>query len=186
MTTNVMTAGGGFLEKLSKYAAVIGAVVGAITALWGVYEKVRAEARRDTAASYNTLAPQVNQMGEALKQLQQENQQLREIVALHQGQPRIAKVPPARKPPARAANPANAPTAPAETPPAQPTPAPEGTAAPAVQDEAPRTGDAVDDLMQTVGRTRAAIETLRKVPDDFGRVLEKKQSAPPEKPAGTP
>src|SRR5688500_5398996 len=81
------------LERVKTGATILGAIAAATTGLWGAYEKVRAEARQDTAASYNTLAPQVNQLGEALKQIQQENQQLRQIVADFQGRPRIASVP---------------------------------------------------------------------------------------------
>ncbi|HEY0711653.1 MAG TPA: hypothetical protein VGF45_03205 [Polyangia bacterium] len=194
------------IEKLKSGAAVLGAVASAVVGLYGVYEKVRSDARADTAASYNTLAPQVNQLGEALKQLQQENQQLREIVAHSQGKPRMAVVPPAATTkrrenaaakPAKAANgqaPAAAPPAaapateapsaaapnqaapPAEAPTAAnpPTPAtpPEATpaeAAPANED------DRISGLLRTVGRTREAIESLKKVPEDFGRVVEKPQ-----------
>jgi hypothetical protein len=198
MTTDVAVAPSGLLDRVKNYAAVIGAVVGAITALWGVYEKVRSEARRDTAASYNTLAPQVNQMGEALKQLQQENQQLREIVATHQNRPRIGAVPAAKKPtpgrppskaPAAAA--AAAPAADAGAPAATaPVAAPAATATtPVAPDEAPpgEKGDPVGDLLSTVGKTRAAIETLRRVPEDFGRVVkEKADNKTPEKPEGSP
>lgn len=45
------------------------AVAGSVTALWGVYDKVRTEARKGTAASYNTLAPELNRVSEVLKQV---------------------------------------------------------------------------------------------------------------------
>jgi hypothetical protein len=195
-------------------AAVLGAIAGAVTALYGVYEKVRSDAKQYTAASYNTLAPQMNQIGEALKQLQQENQQLREIVAAHQGTPRIAERPPAAAAPRRPARkpgavasaptagqpaagqpasgqpagptaaagqppagqqPAAAPSTPSQTPPAGPAPAAgapgEANAAPAPAAPA----DPVGGLLNTVGRTRQAIESLRKVPEDFENVLGKKK-----------
>jgi hypothetical protein len=163
------------MDRIKTGATVLGAIAGALTGLWGVYEKVRTEARHDTAASYNTLAPQVNQLGEALKQLQLENQQLRGIVADHQKTPRLAQVPRrAEKPaaPSSGSAPTAGPTAaapPAAAPPAA-APAP-GAATPEIP-PAPPTDDPVSGLMQTVGRTRAAIEDLRKVPDDFGRVLQ--------------
>ena len=83
------------IERVKSGAAILGAIAGAVTGLWGVYEKVRTEAKDLTAASYNTLAPQMNQIGEALKELQQENQHLREILAQQSGKPRIAAEPPA-------------------------------------------------------------------------------------------
>src|SRR5215471_2707520 len=60
------------MERLRGYAGVIAAVAGAITGLWTIYEKVRTDARQYTAASYETLAPQLNQMTEALRQLEQD------------------------------------------------------------------------------------------------------------------
>jgi hypothetical protein len=62
------------------------------------------------------------------------------------------------------------PPGPAAAPPAA-APAPVAAATPEIP-PAPPTDDPVSGLMQTVGRTRAAIEDLRKVPDDFGRVLQ--------------
>ena len=170
-------------ERIRLGATVLGAIAGAVTGLWGVYEKARSEARDDTAASYNTLAPQVNQMGEALKQLQQENQQLREIVAQHQSRPRIAAIPKrgaekaAETPPATATSPAGVvppPPAPSTAPSTAIDRAPAGSTA-ATDAEKEDERDPVSGLLRTVGRTRAAIETLRKVPEDFGHVLENKK-----------
>jgi hypothetical protein len=170
-------------DRIKSGAAVLGAVAGTLTAVYGVYEKVRTEARTYTAASYNTLAPQINQMNDAVKQLQQENQQLRQIVADFQGKPRIGQTPPAARRPAPARRPTNVitpPNGPAATPapaagapPAAPetTPTPPG-AQPAPPAEAPADGDPVSGLLQTVGRTRAAIESLRKVPEDFEKVVK--------------
>lgn len=174
-------------ERIKSGATILGAVAGTLTAVYGVYEKVRTEARAYTATSYNTLAPQINQMNDALKQLQQENQQLRQIVGQYQGKPRIGETPPAarrpaptRRPGAAAAKgpaptepPGAAPTAPAGGAPAAPPPATAEAqpppATPAV--EAPP-DDPVTDLLQTVGRTRQAIESLRKVPETFESVVK--------------
>ena len=176
----------GAIDRLKSGAAILGALAGAVTGLYGVYEKVRSEAKEYTAASYNTLAPQMNQIGEALKHLQQENQQLREIVAAHQGKPRIGATPPAaaRKPAAGKARRPNttagapaAPTtaaAPTETAPAAPGDQARAPAAPG-NGSAPAGDDPIGGLLNTVGRTRAAIETLRKVPEDFEKVVGKKQ-----------
>jgi hypothetical protein len=139
----------------------------------------------------------MNQIGEALKQLQQENQQLREIVAEAQNKPRLAIRPPAattrrpagKKPGATVGAPAAAPpaaetpaaAAPAPgTPPAASAPAPAAPAgepppAPAGQQASAPPGDAVGGLLNTVGRTREAIESLRKVPETFENVLGKKK-----------
>ena len=192
------------MEKVKNGAAILGAVASAFVGIYGVYEKVRTDARADTAASYNTLAPQLNQMGEALRQLQQENQQLREIVAHGQGKPRMAVTPPAsnarrREPRAPAAAssaaPANAPAAVAQpatnagpnagAPAASATPSQEPAAgaapvpAPPAAAEAPtptaNEEDRISGLLRTVGRTREAIDNLRKVPEDFGRVVGKPQ-----------
>jgi hypothetical protein len=190
------------IERVKSGAAILAAVAGAITGLWGVYEKVRTEAKDLTAASYNTLAPQMNQIGEALRQLQQENQQLREIVAQQVGKPRIAAEPPAaaRRPARRPASgagqasnagspvatpPANqpaaqapasgAPAAPATAPPAAPPPAEPPAAPPASAGAPPEPQDPVTGLLNTVGRTREAIEGLRKVPETFENVLGKKK-----------
>jgi hypothetical protein len=191
------------IERLKSGAAVLGAIAGAVTGLWGVYEKVSTEAKELTARSYNTLAPQMNQIGEALKQLQQENQHLREILAEQSGKPRIAAEPPAssRRPPRRnvsagssstappgsaanqpaAAAPAGA-APPAGTPagtPAAPATAPSGAepGAPPASAQAPPAApqDPVTGLLNTVGRTREAIDGLRKVPESFENVLGKKK-----------
>jgi hypothetical protein len=172
------------MDRIKTGATVLGAIAGALTGLWGFYEKVRAEARHDTAASYNTLAPQVNQLGEALKQLQLENQQLRNVVAEQQKTPRLAQVPRRAEKPRSAAAPAapdpsSAPAAPATpTPPATPATAGAPAGQPATAEAPPAAtpeGDTISGLLQTVGRTRAVIEDLRKVPDDFGHVLEKQK-----------
>src|SRR3954468_14366173 len=74
------------MERLKMTAGVVAAVAGAITGMWTIYEKVRTDARQYTAASYETLAPQVNQMNEALRQLEQDNQQLKKaLLAAHGG-----------------------------------------------------------------------------------------------------
>jgi uncharacterized membrane protein len=166
------------MERIKLGATVLGAIAGALTGLWGFYEKVRAEARHDTAASYNTLAPQVNQLGEALKQLQLENQQLRGIVAEHSKTPRLAQVPrraeakPSGQAAEKPAAPAAAPVASSPPAPAPPPGAPPQAATPEAPAEPAAGNDPVSGLLQTVGRTRAAIEDLRKVPDDFNRVLQ--------------
>jgi hypothetical protein len=187
------------IERLKSGAAVLAAIAGAVTGLWGVYDKVSTEARELTTTSYNTLAPQMNQIGEALKQLQQENQQLREIVAQQSGKPRIAAEPPAssRRPPRRNVNagssstapptsaanqpaatapagtapPAGTPAAPATPPPAEPAAPPASAQAP----PPPAAQDPVTGLLNTVGRTREAIDGLRKVPESFEHVLGKKK-----------
>jgi hypothetical protein len=189
---------GKLLDRVKGSAAVLGAITAALTGLWGVYEKVRAEARAHTASSYNTLAPQLNQVGEAVKQLQQENQQLRELVARYQGQPRIAAEPPRRATTGRRPASAPRPAEPAPGAPAQPAPAPAATppaatpsaeappsgpppteptaaAKPGEPQAEPKPDDPVGGLLQAVDRTRAAIESLRKVPEDFEKVAGDKK-----------
>jgi hypothetical protein len=187
------------IERVKSGAAILGAIAGAVTGLWGVYEKVRTEAKDLTAASYNTLAPQMNQIGEALKELQQENQHLREILAQQSGKPRIAAEPPAvpaggRRPARRPASgtaaqpaaptasaptagtpPAGTPAAPAAPPAAPPTAGEQPVAPTAGAQAPPAAQDPVTGLLNTVGRTREAIDGLRKVPETFENVLGKKK-----------
>lgn len=69
------------MERLKTGAGVIAAVAGAVTGMWTIYEKVKSDTRKITAASYETLAPQLNEMSEALRQLHKENQELRQAMA---------------------------------------------------------------------------------------------------------
>jgi hypothetical protein len=69
------------VERLKTGAGVIAAVAGAVTGMWTIYEKVKSDTRKITAASYETLAPQLNEMSEALRQLHKENQELRQAMA---------------------------------------------------------------------------------------------------------
>jgi hypothetical protein len=149
------------LERLRSSAAVIAAVAGAITGLWTIYEKVRADARHYTAASYETLAPQINQMTEVLRQLEQDNHQMKQVLAARAGRP-VPKERPARERPAAATPPAN-PAAP--PPPASATPPPAG---------APASDDPLGNLLGTVNRTRDAVDAIRKVPDSFEKALQQR------------
>jgi hypothetical protein len=142
------------MDRLRNYAGVLAAIAGAVTGLWGIYEKVRTDARQYTAASYETLAPQLNQMTEALKQLEQDNQRLK-----------AALIERTRPHPVAHAKPA-APATPGA--PAAASPAPGAAAAPAQPD------DALGQLIGTVNRTREAVDTIRKVPDSFQKVLEQR------------
>jgi hypothetical protein len=140
-------------------AGVLAAVAGAVTGMWTVYDKVKTDARQYTAASYETLAPQVNQMNEALRKLQQENQELRKALVEHAERPRAprARVAAAGK---TEAAPATA-TAPAA-----------GNAAPAEAKEQEQPDDALGRIVGTVNQTREAVEAVRKVPETFQKVLE--------------
>ncbi|HXU82023.1 MAG TPA: hypothetical protein VN914_11540, partial [Polyangia bacterium] len=122
------------MERLKTTAGVVAALAGAVTGMWTIYEKVKSDAKQYTAASYETLAPQVNQMNEALRQLQEENQQLKKALLVHAEQrPRPARPRPATKPEGGVTA---APAAPGTT--AGATPAP-GTSAPAEAQEQPTT-----------------------------------------------
>src|SRR5436190_9403837 len=79
------------MERLKTTAGVLAAVAGAITGMWTIYDKVRTDARQYTTASYETLAPQVNQMNDALRKLQEENQQLKQALLVHADRPRAAR-----------------------------------------------------------------------------------------------
>jgi len=152
-----------YMDRVRTVAGVLAAIAGAVTGLWTVYDKVRTDARQYTAASYETLAPQVNQMAEALKTLEQQNSELRQALVAHAERPR----PITHKP---AAKPAEAPTPPG-APPAPGTAAP-AAGAPAAPAEEP--DDALGRLVGTVQQTRAAVEAVRKVPDTFQKVLDQK------------
>jgi hypothetical protein len=151
---------GRLIERLRTSAAVIAAVAGAITGLWTIYEKVRADARQYTAASYDTLAPQVNQMAEAVRQLAEENLQMRQALAAHAENPRTIS----RERAAAAHNPPAKPTPPAGT---EPAPGATATAPPAQADPA----DPLGKLIGTVNRTREAVDAVRKVPETFDKAF---------------
>jgi len=147
-------------------AGVLAALAGAITGMWTVYEKVKSDARQYTAASYETLAPQLNQMNEALHKLEEENQQLKKALVVTRAEhprpvsrtraPAVAK---AGEPPVAA--------------PAAPAPAgtPAAPAAPTAQNEE-NTDDAFGRILGTVNQTREAVKAVRKVPETFQKVLE--------------
>jgi hypothetical protein len=128
------------LDKARIAAALAAAIFTGGAALYGVYRN----ARQDTAASYETLAPEINDLKGDVEQLRSENRRLREALARGTGvrvpEPEPAAegertVPtegrtPARRPRRAAtaaktagAPDAGAPTAQAPTPPAQPPPA---------------------------------------------------------------
>jgi hypothetical protein len=180
------------VERLRSSAGLIAAIAGAITGLWTIYEKVRSDARQYTAASYETLAPQINQMTEVLKQLEQENHEMRQALTAQAGnlrreRPAAAKAgsKTAQRPPvatAPAARPPGAPPAPAPAPGAAPAPeapapgaaAPGAAPAPTAQTE-PAAEDPLGQLIGTVNRTREAIGTLRRVPESFQQVLDRQK-----------
>src|SRR5947207_11167498 len=83
-----MSRGERAVERMKTTAGVLAAVAGAITGMWTIYDKVRTDARQYTAASYETLAPQVNQMNEALRKLEEDNQQLKKALLVHAERPR--------------------------------------------------------------------------------------------------
>jgi hypothetical protein len=149
------------LERLRTTAGVVAAVAGAITGMWTIYEKVKTDARQYTAASYETLAPQVNQMNEALRQLEADNTQLKRALLAHGDRPRVVARP-------------KAPTKPGEAPPATPAvpaagaPAPPPTPAQAQE----QSDDALGRLAGTLNQTREAVEAVRKVPETFQKVLD--------------
>jgi hypothetical protein len=146
------------LERLRTTAAVVAAVAGAVTGMWSMYRNLRTQARQETAASYETLAPQINQLTEAMRQLELDNQQLRQALAGHAAHPRTA----AREKPAAARPPATKEAAPAAA--EEPAPAP-------AQAE---TDDPLGKLIGTVTRTRDAVDSIRKVPDSFQQALKQK------------
>jgi hypothetical protein len=153
------------MERMKTTAGVLAAVAGAVTGMWTIYEKVKADSRQYTAASYETLAPQVNQLNEALRKLEEDNQQLKKaLLASHAEQrQRSGKSP---RVTARSEPPAAPPgTAPAPAPAA-------GTAAPATPEE--KTDDALGRIVGTVNQTREAVDAVRKVPETFQKVLESK------------
>jgi hypothetical protein len=153
-----------FMDRVRTIAGVLAAVAGAITGLWTIYEKVKSDARQYTAASYETLAPQMNQMAEALKTLEQQNAELRQALVAHGERPRA----PTHKPAAKPGEPPTPPTAPG---------APSGAAAataPATAAPAEEPDDALGRLAGTLQQTRAAVDAVRKVPETFQKVLDQK------------
>jgi hypothetical protein len=153
------------LERLKTTAGVVAAVAGAITGMWTIYERVKTDARQYTAASYETLAPQVNQLNEALRKLEDDNQQLKKaLLASHAEQRQRSG-----KPPRVTAKTEPPPAAPGAAP---PTATPAGTPAPSTPEE--RTDDALGRIVGTVNQTREAVEAVRRVPETFQKVLDSK------------
>ena len=150
------------MERMKMTAGVVAALAGAVTGMWTIYEKVKTDARQYTTDSYETLAPQVNQLNEALRKLEEDNQQLKKALLAHAERPR----PPVRSK-AVAKGDETAPAAPAT--PAAPAP---GTAPPAEAQEQP--DDALGRIVGTVNQTREAVDAVRKVPETFQKVLESK------------
>jgi hypothetical protein len=150
-------------------AGVVAALAGAITGMWTIYEKVKSDARQYTADSYETLAPQLNQMNDALHRLEEENQQLKKALVVTRGDhPR-----PATTRPRPAAATAKAGEPPAAAPGAPAAPATPGTpAAPATAQNEENTDDAFGRILGTVNQTREAVRAVRKVPETFQKVLE--------------
>jgi hypothetical protein len=149
-------------DRMKNTAGVVAALAGAITGMWTIYEKVKSDARQYTAASYETLAPQLNQMNEALQKLEQENQELKKALVLtHAERPRTA----ARSKPLAQARSGEPPT------PAATTPTPGAPATPTAENQ-----EAADDplarILGTVNQTREAVKAVRKVPETFQKVLE--------------
>src|SRR3954468_21135114 len=142
------------LERLKTTAGVGAAGAGAVTGMWTIYEKVKTDARQYTAASYETLAPQVNQLNEALRQLEQDNSQLKKALLAHADRPRIATRP--KAPPKPGEAPTATPAAPAAGAPAPTTPAP----TPAQAQE--QSDDALGRIASTLNQTREAVEAVRK------------------------
>jgi hypothetical protein len=149
------------LERLKTTAGVVAAVAGAITGMWTIYEKVKTDARQYTAASYETLAPQVNQLNEALRHLEQDNSQLKKALLAHSDRPRVAARP-------------NAPAKPGEAPPATPAAPAAGAPAPTPAQAQEQSDDALGRIAGTLNQTREAVEAVRKVPETFQKVLESK------------
>ncbi len=153
------------LEHVRIALALVAAVITGGAALYGVYHN----AREATAASYETLAPEINHLKQAVTRLQAENQDLRQAMGSRQPGPAVERATSgaARSAPRRArAEPAprNAP-APAtlpETPPG--TPPPPETPPPATPSPAPPAEP------QRPGGVEGEIQ--RRVPIDFEKARE--------------
>ncbi|HET6284831.1 MAG TPA: hypothetical protein VFH73_27995 [Polyangia bacterium] len=173
------------MDRLKGGAGLVAAVVGSMTALFGVYEKVRSDAKEYTATSYDTLAPKLNEMNDALKRLQQENQQLKEAVVGHAVRLKPAATATAR-PSAKPTHATATGDRPAAEPAAEPVPPPAGAAAapaptaPAAQataESAPSGGqpNPLNDIFGAVTQARDAVQNIRKVPETFEKALQQKK-----------
>ena len=122
------------LDRIRIAAALVAAVLTGGAALFGVYAK----ARRETAASYETLAPQINALSEAVEQLRVDVARARQEPP---PAPRAARSPGRSQRPARptappsAPGPEAAPAEPAESPPPPESEEPEGQKDPGVVDD---------------------------------------------------
>jgi hypothetical protein len=159
------------VEKMKTTAGVVAALAGAITGMWTIYEKVKSDARQYTAASYETLAPQLNQMNEALHKLEEENQQLKKALVITRAE-RPRSTARAKAPAATTAKAAEPPPAVPGAPPAAATPEPPGAPAAPTAENHETTDDAFGRILGTVNQTREAVKAVRKVPETFQKVLE--------------
>jgi hypothetical protein len=173
-------------DRFKGGAGLFAAVVGSMTALYGVYEKVRSDAKEYTATSYDTLAPKLNEMNDALKKLQQENQQLKEAMTGHAVRPKSGTA----TAPVRPAKPTHVVAAgerPAAEPAAEPAPPPAATAtapppaapppAQATPEPAPAGGqpNPLNEIFGAVTQAREAVQNIRKVPETFEKALQQQK-----------
>jgi hypothetical protein len=147
------------LDRARIAAALAAAVITGGAALYGVYQK----SREATAASYETLAPEVNELKANVEQLRQENQRLRE--ALARGGTRVAPVEPAGSGPTAGRA---APRRPRATTPAAPAPAgtaDAGAVAPANPPPAEEPPAPAEDPEDVIG------DLKNRVPIDFEKAI---------------
>ncbi len=145
------------MDTVRVVLAVMAAVLSGGGALYGVYVKARSESRIDTAASYETLAPEINELKRAVQALESQNQTLRDNDRV-----REEREPEAPKPRRTiSGNPQVPPSAPPGVPqeapiPQEAPPPPPVVTAPA---PAPESRDIVDDIKG-------------QIPIDFGKAEE--------------
>jgi hypothetical protein len=164
------------LDRARIAAALVAAILTGGAALYGVYQK----SREATAASYETLAPEINDLKGDVEQLRQENHKLREALTRTTG----VKVPasdPEATARARASDPATAEGRPAPRRPRRADPRAAGTTAdagavataPPAAPPPPGTPPAESPPPEPPASANDPIEGIKKrVPIDFDKAVQ--------------
>lgn len=151
------------LDSVRVVLALLAAVLSGGGALYGVYLKARSESRIETAASYETLAPEINELKRAVEALEEEKRGAPQRVATRR--PKAGQT----APPADG----DAPAPPASPP--LPAPGPRDP-----RTEPPGEGAETPDVFEKI-RDRVPID-FKKAEEIYREIRKERQQQPPSAP----